>query len=151
MTDATIDALTADLTSAMKARDTALTGVLRQIIGAVRAEGKSGPVARTLTEDEVLKVLAREVKKRRESAQIYTDANAPERAANESAEADIIERYLPARLTEAELDALVAAVIADLGVATIKDMGKVMKEATARAGASADGKALSARVRQVLA
>ncbi|GEL95403.1 GatB/YqeY domain-containing protein [Cellulomonas composti] len=147
----TLNRLTSDLTTAMKARDTDRTSVLRQVIGAVRAEEKAGPVSKELTEDEVLAVLAREVKKRRESVQIYTDAGAPERAANEAAEADAIETYLPARLSDDELAALVTAVVGDLGATSMRDMGAVMKEATARAGLAADGKKLSALVRTALA
>lgn len=134
MSTPTLDRLTADLTTAMKARDTARTSILRQVIAAVRAEEKSGSTVKELTEDDVLAVLNREVKKRRESAQIYSDANAPERAANETAEADAIETYLPARLSDDELAALVTAVVADLGATSMKDMGAVMKEATSRAG-----------------
>jgi len=143
----TLDRLTTDLTTAMKARDADRTSVLRQVIGAVRAEEKAGPTVRELTEDDVLAVLAREVKKRRESAQIYSDAGADERAANETAEADAIEAYLPARLSDEDLQALVEQVVTDLGATSMKDMGAVMKEATARAGLSADGKKLSALVR----
>ena len=147
----TLDRLTADLTTSLKARDTLRTSTLRQVIGAVRNEAKAGTVERELTEDDVLKVLAREVKKRRESAQIYTDAGALERAATETAEADVIDEYLPTRLTDEELAALVDAVVADTGASTPKDMGAVMKEATARAQGRADGKALSALVRTRLA
>jgi uncharacterized protein YqeY len=146
----TLDQLTSDLTTAMKARDTERTGVLRQIIGAVRFEAKAGAVEKELSDDEVLKILAREVKKRRDSAQIYTDAGAPERAATETSEADLIETYLPAQLSDDELAALVQAVIADVGATSVRDMGAVMKEATARAGASADGKKLSTLVRGAL-
>lgn len=151
MSTPTLDRLTADLTAAMKARDADRTSVLRQVIGEVRAETRTGAVQRELTEDEVLGVLAREVKKRRESAQIYTAANAPERAATETAEADAIETYLPARLSDDELAALVTAVVADLGATTMRDMGAVMKEATSRAGLAADGKKLSTLVRAALA
>ena len=150
MSTPTLDRLTADLTTAMKARDTERTSVLRQVIGAVRAEEKAGPAVKELTEDDVLAVLNREVKKRRESAQIYTDAGAADRAATETAEADAIETYLPARLSDDDLAALVAAVVAELGASSMKDMGAVMKEATARAGLAADGKKLSALVRSAL-
>ena len=147
----TLDQLTADLTTAMKARDSVRTNTIRQAIGAVRAEAKAGPVEKDLSEDDVLKVLSREVKKRRDSAQIYTDAGADERAAIETAEADLFETYLPARLSDDDLAALVASVIADTGATSMRDMGGVMKEATARAGASADGKKLSTLVRAALA
>ena len=147
----TLDQLTSDLTTAMKARDALRLSTRRQIIAAVRFEAKAGTVEKELTEDEVLKILAREVKKRRDSAQIYTDAGAPDRAATENAEADLIETYLPAQLSDDELQALVAAVVADVGATSVRDMGAVMKEATARAGASADGKKLSTLVRAALA
>lgn len=151
MSSATLDRLTSDLTTAMKARDTFRTGTIRQVVAAVRAEAKAGPVEKDLTDDDVLRVLAREVKKRRESAQIYADAGADERAANETAEADVIEAYLPTQLSDDELAALVRDVVAETGATSLRDMGGVMKEATARAGLSADGKKLSALVRAALA
>lgn len=151
MSTPTLDRLTADLTTAMKARDTFRTGTLRQLVGAVRAEAKAGPVEKDLTEDDVLRVLAREVKKRRESAEIYTTAGADERAANENAEADVVEEYLPQQLSDDDLAALVRDVVAETGASSMRDMGAVMKEATARAGLSADGKKLSALVRAALA
>jgi len=147
----TLDRLTADLTTSLKARDTLRTSTLRQLIGAVRHEEKAGTVARELSEDEILKVLARESKKRRESAQIYADAGAADRAAAETAEAQIVDEYLPTRLSDDELAALVDAVVADTGASSLKDMGTVMKEANARAQGRADGKALSALVRTRLA
>ena len=147
----TLERLTADLTTSLKARDTLRTSTLRQLIGAVRNEAKAGTVERELTEDEVLAVLARESKKRRESAQIYTDAGAADRAATETAEADVVDEYLPTRLTDDELAALVDAVLADTGASSMKDMGAVMKEATARAQGRADGRALSTLVRARLA
>ncbi len=147
----TLDRLTADLTTSMKARDAFRTNTLRQIIAAVRTEETAGSAKRELTEEEILKVLAREVKKRRESVQIYTDAGASDRAKTEADEAELIETYLPTRLTAAELETLVDAVIADLGASSMKDMGGVMKEATARADGRADGGALSALVKSRLA
>ncbi|MDC7121738.1 GatB/YqeY domain-containing protein [Cellulomonas fimi] len=151
MSTPTLDRLTSDLTTAMKARDSFRTGTLRQLVAAVRAEAKAGPVEKDLTEDDVLRVLAREVKKRRESAEIYATAGADERAANESAEADVVEEYLPQQLSDDELAALVQDVVAATGASSLRDMGAVMKEATARAGLSADGKKLSALVRAALA
>ncbi|MBE7700256.1 GatB/YqeY domain-containing protein [Oerskovia sp. Sa1BUA8] len=148
----TIERLTADLTTAMKARDEFAKNTLRQVIGAVRTAEKSGTTAHELTDAEVQTILAAEVKKRRESAQIYADADATERADNETREADFIEKYLPASLTPAELDALVASAIASTGASSMKDMGTVMKTATAAAAGigRVDGKALSQAVRQAL-
>jgi len=148
----TLERLTTELTASMKARDTFRTNTLRQAIAAVRAAEKSGTAARELGEDEVQAVLASEVKKRRDTAGIYTDAGAGDRAATETAEADLLESYLPAAVSEPELDAVVADAIAATGATTMKDMGTVMKEATVAAGrlGRVDGKVLSQRVRQAL-
>lgn len=143
----TMSRLTQDLTAAMKARETFTVNTLRQAIAAVRTEGKAGKVARELTDAETLQVLAKEIKKRRESAQIYTDAGALERAAVETQEAALLETYLPAQLSPDALAAIVEDVIAATGATTVRDMGRVMKEVTARVGAASDGKTVSALVR----
>ena len=147
-----LDRLDTDLRAAMKARDTFATGTLRQMIAAVRGAAKSGPVARELDDDEILAVLTAEVKKRRESAEIYTGAGAADRAATETAEADFIEAYLPAALSDADLDGLVAEAIDATGATTLKDMGAVMKAAQAAAAGRGrvDGKVLSGKVRTAL-
>lgn len=150
----TIERLTADMTAALKARDQFTLATLRQVVAAVRAEEKAGKVARELTEADVQAVLVAEVKKRRESATIYSGAGAQDRADTESAEADLIETYLPAALSDAEVDVLVADAVAQVGATSVKQMGQVMKAATAAAAASAgrvDGKTLSAKVRDALA
>ena len=128
------------------------TSTLRQVIAAVRGAAKSGPVARELDDDEILAVLTAEVKKRRESAEIYTGAGAADRAANETAEADFVETYLPAALSDADLDALVSEAIASTGASSMKDMGAVMKAAQAAAAGRGrvDGKVLSGKVRAAL-
>lgn len=148
----TLERLTADLTTSMKARTAFRTNTVRQVIAAVRAAEKSGSAARELTEDQVQAVLATEVKKRRESAQIYAAAGATERATTETTEADLIEAYLPAALSTEQLDAIVADAIASTGASTLKDMGAVMKAANAAAAAvgRVDGKALSLAVRAAL-
>lgn len=149
----TIERLTSDMTAALKARDSITLSTLRQVVGAVRTEEKAGKVARTLTDEQVQAVLAAEVKKRRESARIYSDAGAQDRAEAETAEADIIEAYLPAALSDADLDALVASAVAATGATSMKQMGQVMKAATEAAAASGgrvDGKTLSAKVRAAL-
>ncbi|NTW42597.1 MAG: GatB/YqeY domain-containing protein [Cellulomonadaceae bacterium] len=149
----TLERLTADLTASMKARTAFRTNTLRQVIGAVRVVQKAGPFDRELTEEQVESVLASEVKKRRESAQIYTDAGAADRAETETTEADLIESYLPTALTADQLDAIVTEAIASTGASSMRDMGTVMKAATAAAASvgRVDGKALSARVREALA
>ena len=149
----TIERLTADMTAALKARDHFTLATLRQVVAAVRAEEKAGKTARQLTEEDVQAVLVAEVKKRRESAMIYSGAGAQDRADNESDEADLIETYLPPALSDAQVDALVEQAIAEVGATSIKDMGNVMKAATAAAAASGgrvDGKSLSAKVRDKL-
>jgi uncharacterized protein len=148
----TLERLTTELTASMKARDAFRTNTLRQVIAAVRAAEKSGTVARELTDEEVQGVLASEVKKRRDTAAIYTGAGAAERAATETSEADLIETYLPAAVSEEQLDAVVADAVAATGATSMRDMGAVMKAATASAAGlgRVDGKLLSQRVRQVL-
>ncbi|QTE27777.1 GatB/YqeY domain-containing protein [Pengzhenrongella sicca] len=148
----TLERLTADLTVSMKARTAFRTNTVRQAIAAVRAAEKSGPAARELTDEQIQAVLAGEVKRRRESAQIYRDADATERAETETAEADLIEAYLPATVTPEVLDQLVADAIAASGASSLKDMGTVMKAANAAAAGlgRVDGKELSARVRRAL-
>jgi len=148
----TVERLTADLTASMKARTAFRTNTLRQVIGAVRVAQKAGPAEVELTEEQVQAVLGAEVKKRRESAQIYTEAGAGERAEVETTEADLIETYLPVALTAEQLDTLVADAVVATGATSLKDMGAVMKAAQAAAVplGRVDGKALSARVRATL-
>ena len=148
----TLDRLTTELTASMKARDSFRTNTLRQAIAAVRAAEKSGTSVRELSDEEVQAVLASEVKKRRDTAQIYAGAGAGDRAAAESSEADLIEGYLPAAVSEQQLDAVVADAIAATGATSMRDMGTVMKAATAAAAGlgRVDGKLLSQRVRQAL-
>jgi len=148
----TFERLTTDLPASMKARTAFRTNTLRQMIGAVRVAQKAGPFDVELTEEQVQAVLAAEVKKRRESAQIYVDAGASERAETETAEADLIETYLPATLTAEQLESIVTEAIAATGATAMKDMGAVMKAATAAALpiGRVDGKALSTRVREAL-
>jgi len=136
----------------MKARTAFRTNVVRQVIGAVRVAQKSGPATHDLTQEQVQAVLVAEVKKRRESAQIYIGAGAPDRAAIENAEADLIEAYLPVAVSAGQLDRIVADAIAAVGASTLKDMGKVMKAANASAAGvgRVDGKALSDLVRRAL-
>lgn len=147
-----LEQLTADLKISMKAHTPFRTNTVRQVIAAVRVAQKAGPATLDLTEEQVQAVLASEVKKRRESAQIYTGAGAPDRAETENAEADLIEAYLPAAVSEEQLTEIVAGAIASTGATTMKDMGNVMRaahEAAASVG-RVDGKQLSDRVRSAL-
>jgi uncharacterized protein YqeY len=144
--------LRSDLTDAMKAQDKLRTATLRLLLAAVQTEEVSGKQARDLSDDEVLKVLAREAKKRSESAEIYTQNGRGELAAEEHAEARIIDEYLPTPMTEAEVadvaDTAIAQVAEELGERpSVKNMGLVMKAATAIAAGKADGSRLSAAVK----
>jgi hypothetical protein len=147
--------LRSDLTEAMKNRDKLRTATLRMLLAAIQTEEVSGKQSRELTDEEVLKVLARESRKRSESAEIYTQNGRGELAAEEHAEGRIIDDYLPTPLTDAEVadvaDTALAQVAEALGERpSVKDMGLVMKAATEIAAGKADGARLSAAVRDRL-
>ncbi|MFC7342325.1 GatB/YqeY domain-containing protein [Saccharopolyspora griseoalba] len=138
------DKLRADLSAAMKERDTATTGVLRMALAAVGKEEVAGKQARELSDEEVLKVLSKEVKKRDESAEAFRGAGREEQAAAEEAEAEVLRRYLPQPLTDDELSRLVAEAIAEVEAELgekpgMKQMGQVMKLANAKAAGRAEG------------
>ncbi|MCS3779027.1 GatB/YqeY domain-containing protein [Tsukamurella ocularis] len=144
-----------DLKTAMKAKDVLVTGTLRMLLSAIQNEETSG-TAHALTDEEFLKVVAREVKKRGEAAEIFEANDRAELAAKERAEAEVMSRYLPKQLGDNELaslvDAAVAEVTAELGEApTVRQMGQVMKVANAKAAGAADGKRLSSAVKAKLA
>jgi uncharacterized protein YqeY len=147
--------LRADLTDAMKAKDKLRTATLRMLLAAIQTEEVSGKEARELSDDEVLKVLAKEARKRGEAAEIYTQNGRGELAANEHAEARVIDEYLPTPLTDAEVadvaDTAMAQVAEELGERPgMKQMGMVMKAATALAAGKADGARLSKAVKDRL-
>ena len=147
--------LRSDLTDAMKSQDNLRTATLRMLLAAVQTEEVSGKQARELTDEDVLKVLAREAKKRSEAAEIYTQNGRGELAAEEHAEGRIIDEYLPTPLSDAEVadvvDTAMAQVAEQLGSRpSVKEMGLVMKAATAIAAGKADGSRLSAAVKDRL-
>jgi hypothetical protein len=147
--------LRSDLTQSMKAQEKLRTATLRMLLAAIQTEEVSGKEARELSDDEVLKVLAREARKRGEAAEIYTQNGRGELAANEHAEARIIDEYLPTPLTDAEVVDVVETAIAQVAETTgqrptMKQMGLVMKVATGIAGGKADGARLSAAVKERL-
>ena len=149
------DRLRADLTTAMKAQDRLRTATLRMLLAAIQTEEVSGKQAQQLSDAEVVKVLAKESKKRGEAAEIYTQNGRGELAANEHAEARVIDEYLPTPLTEAELadvvDTAIAQVAEDIGERpSMKQMGQVMKAATAIAAGKADGARISTAVKERL-
>lgn len=139
--------LTADIRTAMKSRDELRLTTLRGVLGEIQNQEKLGKSAREFNNQEVLSVLTKQAKQRRESALIYQEAGQEDRFARESAEADIIESYLPAQLTEAEVTALVDAEIQDQGATTMRDMGKVVKAVLAKAEGRTDGKTVSTLVK----
>ena len=144
------DRLRADLTGAIRARDEVTTATLRMALAAISTEEVAGSSARQLSDDEVLKVLARESKKRREAADAFGSAGRAELAERERAEGSVLERYLPAQLSDAEVGELVAAAIAETGASGMQQMGAVMRVAQQKAAGRADGKRLSTEVRRQL-
>ncbi len=152
MTDQSLKAtVQSDLTAAMRARDQVRSGTLRMALAAMTNEEVSGTQARELSDDEVLKVLAKEAKKRKEASVAYTDAGRPELAAKEDAELAILEAYLPAQLSDEELAAIVAAAIESTGATGMQQMGQVMKVASPVVAGRADGGRVAAVVKASLA
>ena len=145
------DRLRADLTSAMKSRDELRTATLRMVLAAVSAEEVAGKEARELSNDEVLTVLRREAKRRREAAEAFAGAGRAEQADRERAEGEVVAGYLPAQLGDADLAALVADVITRTGAGGMKDMGRVMGAANAAVAGRAEGARVAAEVRRQLA
>ena len=145
------DQLQADLTAAMKARDELTTATLRMLLTAVGTEEVAGKAARQLSDDEVLKVVGREAKKRREAAAAFADAGRADRAERELAEERVLTAYLPAQLSDDELGALVRDAVAETGADSPRDMGAVMKAVVPRVAGRADGSRVSAAVKAALA
>ena len=145
------DKVSGDIKTAMLARDKvrleALRGIKKEFLEAKTAKGGDGE----LSDDAALKILAKMVKQRKESASIYTEQNRKDLAGEELAQAAIIEEYLPKQLSEEELPAALKEIIARVGATSAKEMGKVMGTATKELAGKAEGKAISAKVRELLA
>ncbi|MCM1483500.1 MAG: GatB/YqeY domain-containing protein [Muribaculaceae bacterium] len=145
------DRISADIRTAMLAKDKvrleALRGIKKEFLEAKTAKGSDG----TLPDDKATKILAKMAKQRRETAQIYAEQNRPELAENELAEAAVIEEYMPRQLTEEELTAELRAIIAQVGATSAREMGKVMGVASKALAGRADGRAISAKVKELLA
>jgi uncharacterized protein len=142
--------LRADLNTAMRARDQVRLRTLRMALTSITNEEVSGDKARELSDDEVIKVLTREARKRREAAEAFELAGRAEQAAAERAEGDVLASYLPAQLSDDELTAIVSAAIAETGATGMPGMGKVMKTVTPQVAARADGARVAAEVRRQL-
>lgn len=145
------DQVSNDIKSAMLAKDKvrleALRGIKKEFLEAKTAKGADGE----LTDDMAMKILAKMVKQRKESAQIYTEQNRPDLAEPELAEAAVIETYLPKQMNEEELTEALKAIIAQVGATTPQEMGKVMGVASKQLAGRADGRAISAKVKELLA
>ncbi|MDP9798267.1 uncharacterized protein YqeY [Catenuloplanes nepalensis] len=143
------DRLNEDLHTAMKARDELTTSTLRMALAAVGTAEVAGTAKRDLSDDEVLAVLTKEAKKRRESATAFADAGRAESAAKELAEHEILDRYLPKQLTDEELSEVVSGALAGLGGPPA--VGPAMKAARAAVAGRAEGGRVAAEVRRQLA
>ena len=144
------DQIRADLKEAMKAKEKERTGTIRMLLAAIQTAETEGS-KHEVDDAEVQKIIAREIKKRRESADIYSTNGREELAASELAEAEILEGYQPKQLTDEELSSLVDDILAELDAHSMQQMGQVMKAATARVAGRADGKRISDAVRARLA
>lgn len=140
-----------DLHDAMRAREAVTVATLRMALTAISSEEVSGAVARELSDEETLKVLAKEAKKRKESSAAYRDASRPELAEREEAELVVLEAYLPEQLGDDELSAIVDRAVEQVGATSMAQMGQVMKAAQAEAAGRADGGAIAAKVKARLA
>ncbi len=148
--------LRSDMTAAMKSRDTLTLGTLRMALAAITNEEVAGSTARELTDTQVLAVLTKEVKKRKESAEAFDGAGRTELADKERAESAVISAYLPAQLSDDEIAALVAAAVDDVAASTgtaptMRQMGLVIKAAQAKSAGRADGAKVAAAVKAALA
>ena len=145
------DKVSGDIKTAMLARDKvrleALRGIKKEFLEAKTAKGGDGE----LSDDTALKILAKMVKQRKESASIYTEQNREDLAGEELAQAAIIEEYLPKQLSEEELTAALKEIIARVGATSAKEMGKVMGVASKQMAGKADGKMISDIVKKLLA
>jgi len=138
----------ADATAAAKAHDRERLAALRLLLDALNKEAKEA--RGTLDEQREIAVLKRERKRRAEAAEAYRNGGREDAAASEEAEAEIIEAYLPAEISDAELEALVADALSETGAASQKEMGKVMSAVMSKAGGRADGRRVSELVRSKL-
>ena len=145
------ETLKCDLTEAIRSSDKVVSGTIRMVLTAITNEEVSGKEARVLTEDEIITVLSREAKKRREAAEEFAKANRPDKSAEEKAEGEVIARYLPAQLSEDDIKKMIAAAVASTGAAGPGDMGKVMGAIKGQIAGKADGSLVSSLVKAALA
>ena len=142
--------LKSDLTKAIRARDEVRAGTIRMALTSITNEEVSGKEARVLTDSEIITVLSREAKKRREAAEAYDSAGSKERGDRERAEGLVIAEYLPSQLSESELQEMIKAAIAETGASGPSGMGQVMKVLSPKIAGRADGSKVSAAVKAAL-
>ena len=139
-----------DLTEAMRARDEVRSSTIRMVLTAIKNEEVSGKEARDLSDAEVITVLSREAKKRREAADAYKDAGRADKAEQEAKEGEVILKYLPAQLSEDEIKKIVADAVAESGATTPQQTGQVMKIVQPKVAGKADGALVSSLVKSAL-
>lgn len=141
----------ADLNDAMRSRDQVRLRALRMALTAISTEEVSGKSSKELSDDEVVKILTREAKKRREAAEAFEGAGRTEQAAAERAEGEVLAEYLPAQLSDDEIARLVTAAISETGAEGMPAMGKVMKVVNPQVAGRAEGSRVAAEVKRQLA
>jgi uncharacterized protein len=140
-----------DLTEAIRGRNELISGTIRMVLTAITNEEVAGKEARKLSDAEIITVLSREAKKRREASEAFESAGRADKAALEKAEGEVIAKYLPAQLSEDDVKKLIAAAIASTGAAGPADMGKVMGVLKVQVAGKADGGMVSTLVKAALA
>jgi uncharacterized protein YqeY len=145
------ETLKSDLTEAIRSSDKVVSGTIRMVLTAITNEEVSGKEARVLSDEEIITVLSREAKKRREAAEEFAKAGRTDRAAEEKAEGEVIAKYLPAQLSEDDIKKLIADAVASTGAAGPADMGKVMGVIKPKIAGKADGGLVSSLVKAALA
>jgi uncharacterized protein len=144
------ETLQADLTEAIRSRNELTSGTIRMLLAAIQVEEVAGKEARVLKDDEIIKVLSREAKKRREAVDAYKEAGRADKAEQEAKEGEVILKYLPAQLSEAEIKKIVADAVAESGASTPQQMGQVMKIVQPKVAGKADGALVSSLVKAAL-
>ena len=144
------ETLQKDLTEAIRGRNEITSGTIRMVLTAITNEEVAGKEARVLSDEEIITVLSREAKKRREAAEAFETAGRTDKAALEKSEGEVIAKYLPAQLSEADIAAIIAEAIASTGAQGPADMGKVMGAVKPKIAGKADGGVVSALVKATL-
>ena len=144
------ETLQKDLTEAIRGRNEITSGTIRMVLTAITNEEVAGKEARVLSDEEVITVLSREAKKRREAAEAFENAGRADKSALEKSEGEVIAKYLPAQLSEADIAAIIADAIASTGAAGPADMGKVMGAIKPKIAGKADGALVSSLVKESL-